>query len=94
MSGWNWNRGHRGASPHLHEVKVLVELRAGGIPPLELDLEILPFQLKLGNRVLLHQVDDGLDVFQVHKASTVALPGTQEGLMVLFIKYKSSSTAA
>ena len=35
-------------------------------PALQPDLEILPFQLKLGNRVLLHQVNDGLDIFEVH----------------------------
>jgi hypothetical protein len=43
--------------------------------PFESNFEFLTLQLKLRDGVLPHQVDDGLDVFQVHSMSPVDRTG-------------------
>src|SRR5205814_4475470 len=57
----------------------------------KLDLEILLFELELRNGVLLHQIDDCLDIFQIHKLLLVEPSVEIAGLWNVLIKQKSSS---
>src|SRR6266568_3173495 len=60
-------------------------------PALQLDLEILPFQLELRDGILFHQIDDGLDVFQIHRVHPNGFSTKRTSMPHCFIKQKSSS---
>ena len=73
MAGEGGERGQLGIVHRRHG-------RAGPMPdgPLELDLEVFFLELELRQGVLLHQIDDRLDLFQVH-GSVLFLRGAGRG---------------